>query len=506
MKKTFALLLVLVFSLALLPAFASEYADPIEITWMIPTQQSISLGESVPTKKLLEKFNLTVNWIELAPNDQHPEKLGLLLAAQELPDIVTWVSHSDAVQYGEEGAYLEITPYLDSHFPNLKAVLEKESASHYAVYSLDEKLWYVPGWSRSVSPNWGYSINKAAFEEVGYTIDDIKTFADFKAALAALKEAHPESFPLTFRGAEVPYSELLNSFLIPFTRNKGTSGVMGFDYDTKEYKLSAAMEGYKEAFMYLHELYAEGLLHPEFLTLSMDDLTMQIAEGGAFAVTDYVGGLSGVASFQEQVGNCLYPIVWPSPDDKPVVMGSKPIALIARGTVFPSTIVEDEEKFARVAAMIDYMYSDEFYDLFYNNPDVIDPEGDGQKYVDAYYKREDNLRDLYFPWSMEASFQDDTVRYDVEPGTPWADFVVAYSNEYVNDLTEPVILPMDTETQAEVNEIADEVRDYWNNNILQFVVGQSDFEDWDAFVAEMYRLGGTELEGIYNSVYQEIYG
>lgn len=506
MKKTMALLLILVFGLAMLPAFASEYAEPIEITWMIPTQQSISLGESEPTKKLLEKFNITVSWIELAPNDQHPEKLGLLLAAQELPDIITWVGHTDAVKYGIEGAYLEITPYLDSHFPNLKKVLEDNASSKYAVYTTDGKLWYVPTWSVTSAPNWGWSINKAAFEEVGYALDDINSFADFKKALKALKEAYPDCYPLTARGAEVPTKDFISSFLIPFTKGMVDFGMTGFDYNTNEYKLAVEIDGYKEAFMYMNELYEEGLLNPEFLTLSMDDITMQLAESKAFALVDYVGGLSGHNLTQETVGNVLYPITWPSPDDEPSIMGSKNVPLTARGTVFPADIVDDEEKFARVAAMIDYMYTDEYYDMFYNNPAIIDPEGNGQKYVDCFYTGEDNMRDIYMPWSTLSSFQHDPIRYDVKPGTAWADFCIAWNNEYADRLVDPVIVPVDTELQEELDELNTLVDDYWTANSVQFIIGQTDFSEWDNFVAELNRVGGAELVEKLNDNYSNVMG
>lgn len=507
MKKTLALFLVLMSILAL-PAIAeSEYEKPIEITWMIPTQQSISLGESIPTKTLLEKFNVQVNWIELSPNDQHPEKLSLLLAARELPDIITWVNKSDAAAYGEEGAYLEITPYLESYFPNLSSVLERESASHYAAYTLDDKLWFIPGWTRTSSPNWGWSVDKEAFESVGYPLENLQSFEDYKAALKALKEEYPDSYPLSHRGGEVPFANFLSSFIIPFTEGKAGYGMIAFDYELGEWKVAASVDGYKESLMYVSGLYEEGLLDPEFLTLTMDDLVLRFNDDKVFATVDYVGGLSGVGDFQGQIDNVLYPIEWPSPvEDVESIMGSKAIALTERGTVLPAALADEPEKLERICTMLDFMYSEEWYDIFYNNPELVDSEGDGTKYIEDYYAGRDNLRDLYLPWAIFASFQDDPLREDVEPGTPWADFCIAWGNEFADRLAESVIMPFDTETQMEVNDLSNAVLDYWNANVMQFVVGQTDFEQWDAFIDNLMRVGGADLEKIYNETYQELYG
>ena len=282
---------------------------------------------------------------------------------------------------------------------------------------------------------------------------------------------------------------------------------MSFDYDLGEWKISASVDGYKEAMMYVHDLYAEGLLDPEFLTMTMDDEVLKFNNNTQFATVDYVGGLSGVGNFQEQIGNVLYPMEYPSPvEGEPSIMGTKYVALDGRGTVLPASLVEDTEKFERVCAMIDFLYSDEWYDIFYNNPDLIDSEGDGQKYIDNYYALVDNLRDIYLPWSFYACFQQDLVRIDVQPGTPWADFTIAWSGEYADRLVDPVLMPFDTETQSEVNDLSNAVFDHWNANVMQFVVGQTDFSEWDAFVENLMRVGGTELEEIYNTVYQELYG
>lgn len=505
MKKKISWLLILLLTFSLVSFAEDDYSEPIEITWMIPTQQSISLGESIPVKKLLEKFNITVNWIELNPVDQHPEKLNLLLASRQLPDIISWVDKDYAARYGAEGAFLEITPYLKDYFPNIAGVLEREASSYYVSYTLDDKLWYIPTWTRTAPPNWGWSINQEAFAEVGYPIEKLKSFDDFKAALVLLKKAYPDSFPLVSRTAEFGISNFLSSFVIPFTRGMTGYGIIGFDYDSKEWKINARIDGYKEALMYIHGLYQEGLLDPEFITCDMNTLITLFAEKKGFATADFVGGLSGVGDVQNQVNNVLYPIEWPSPvQGVESIMGSKAIPIASRGTVLPAEIVNDEAKFARVSAMLDFMYSDEWYDLFYNNPDVL--EGEGPAYVKAYYERKDNLRDLYFPWGIFANFQDDPLREDVEPGTPWADFCIRWGNEYASRLTENVIMPFDSDTQSEINDITNTVTDYWNANVMQFVIGRTSFDDWDAFVAGMMDAGGTELESIYNASYNEFYG
>lgn len=507
MKKILTILMALTLALSLsVPAYAeSDYDTPIEITWMIPTQQSISLGESVPTQILLEKFNIQVNWIELNPVDQHPEKLNLLLASQQLPDVVSWVDKDFAARYGDEGAFLEITPYLASNFPNLSVVVNEESSAYYSAYTLDDQLWYIPIWERTSGPNWGWSINKEAFEEVGYPVESLNTFADYKAALEALKAAYPDSYPLAARASEYDISNFLSSFIIPFTKGMANYSVMGFDYEQKTWSVAANISGYKEALMYINELYTEGLLDPEFLTCDMNTLILMLANDQAFATVDYVGGLSGVGDVQSQVNDVLYPIEWPSPSvDEESIMGTKAIALGSTGTVLSANIMDDPEKFERVCAMLDYMYSDEWYDILYNNSDIL--TDDGTTYVEGYYVDSDNLRDLYIPWALYACFQDDPLRVDVEPGTAWSDFSIKWGNEWTDRLVDNIIMPFDTDTQTEINDLTNSVQDYWSANVMQFVIGRTDFSEWDTFVEGLMNAGGTQLEQIYNDFYQELYG
>lgn len=511
MKRTLSLVLALMLCLsccAALPGLAEAQdaaLDPVEITWMIPTQQSISLGDSIPVKTLLEKFNVQVNWIELPPTDQHPEKMNLLIAARQIPEILSWVNADVAAQYGNDGAFLELTPYLASHFPALSKVIAENEASRYAAFTSDEKLWFVPTWERTAPPNWGFSVVKSQFEGIGF--EDGGTFEDYYQALVKLKEQNPESTPLLAREKEYGVANFLGSFIIPFTHGKaGTWTPVGFDYDAKAWKLSVSIDGYREAVEFARKLYAEGLLHPEYMTTDMNTLVSQFAQGQGYATVDYVGGLSGVGDVQSQIGdaNELVPIQWPSPDGEPSIMGSKAVAFDARGTVFPATLAEDPEKLSRVLGMIDFLYTDEWYDIFYNNPDIL--AEDGVSYIDDYYARRDNLRDLYFPWAMFATFQNDPLRVDVQPGTPWADFCIKWSGEWQDRLTDPVIMPFDTDTQTQVNELSTEVMDYWTANIEQFVIGRSDMAEWDGFVQELMNRGGAELEEIYNRVYQEFYG
>lgn len=507
MKKTLALLLILVLTLSLsAPVFAeSDYDQPIEITWMIPTQQSMSLGESIPTQILLEKFNIQVNWIELNPIDQHPEKLNLLLASQQLPDVISWVNKDYAARYGDEGAFVDLTPYLVEKFPNLNQIINADPTNYFAAFTLNDQLWYIPTWGRTSGPNWGYSINKDAFEAAGYPLDSLKTFADYKAALEALKAEYPDSYPLSARAAQYDISNFLSSFIIPFTMGKAGYAMMGFDYDLGTWSVAAAISGYKEALMYINELYAEGLLDPEFLTCDMDTLIMKLANNQAFATVDYVGGLSGVGDVQSQVNNVLYPIEWPSPTTgEASIMGSKAIPLAGRGTVLAASVMQDQAKFDRICAMLDYLYSDEWYDAFYNNPAILD--GSGPAYIADYYARRDNLRDLYFPWALYANFQNDPLRVDVQPGTPWADFSIKLGTEWTDRLVKNIVMPFGTETQTQVNDLTTAVHDYWAANVMQFVIGRTDFSEWDAFVDGLRSVGGAELEQIYNDFYQELYG
>jgi putative aldouronate transport system substrate-binding protein len=483
------------------------YTEHLVLQWMIPTQQNKPVNESKIVQEIIKRFNVEFEYIELPPMDQHPEKMKFLIASQDIPDIMTWVTKDDANTYGPQGAFLELTPYLETKLPNVKRLLDADPGGRYNAYTTEGKLWRIPDYNEVSLPIFDLSYIKAEFDAVGAT--KLDTWDDYYNALKLLKEKYPDSYPLSGRGREIGLPNVKSLFIISFTENKAHSYMCelpGFDYDKKEFIPSPAIDGFKDAIQYLSKLYDEGLLDPEYMTLDMGSLITRLKEKKAFSIMDFIGGLSGINDVQGQIDNGLYPLELPGVPGKNRVLGSQPIKIGDRGTIISAELANDKTKLDRVFAILDWLYSDEAYNLIYWHPDVT-VEKDGQKfYIQEMYDKVGEYMDVYLPWSISASFR---VNHETitQPGTPYADYKIKVFMDEANSSrwTPSVIVPFTAEQSERINKLSTGVADFYNANIDQFIVGQKSFAEWDTFVAELRAKGADEIAQIYNEAYNEYF-
>ena len=479
------------------------FAQHMTFSWILPTQQPVTVAESAIMQKVMEDFNVDFDFTELPPTDQHPEKVKLLIASQQIPDIISWINRLDAEQYGAEGAFHELTQFADK-LPNYFARIADDPGGRYNAYTTDGKMYRLTDYAMKSVPIFDFSYSKEAVESV-YS-GSLATFDDLYSMLKAMKEAYPDSYPFGFRGSEVPLANMKSLFMLAFTEGKAnyySAEYPGFDYDAKKYIISTEAPGFREGIEYLARLYDEGLIDPEYMTLDMDNMLLRIKEDKMFLICDYVGGLTGVASLNEQTDYKLYPLQTPQASGKRQMLGTAGAKIGGNGTVVNANIKGD--RLDRVFAILDWMYTDEFYDYLYWHPEVTLEYG--KLYVDAIYDRTpEEIYHTYMPWVMFATF---LVDYETvtKPGTPYADYKVnILTNPANSGMYAPSIsMPFTTEQSETMSKLSADVADYYNSNIEMFMLGQKPFAEWDDFVQQMKDKGAQQICDIHNDVYSEYY-
>lgn len=488
----------------------AKAAEPLKITWMIPNQQNLAVGASVPITDIQTKFNVQFEFIEADPRtDAYNQKKKLTIASQDLPDMMSWVTKDEANQYGPEGAFLDLTPLLATKLPTVKKLMDADPNGKWNAFAADGKLWRVPQIMAAAHPIYDFSYIKKEFDAVGAT--ELNTWDQVYDALTKLKAKYPDSYPFTFRGKDIGGWGLRALFEMSFTEGRSGAGAIGltdgsaFQPDTKQYIFGATAPGYKEAIQFLNKMYTDGLLDPEYLTLTIDQITQRLKDKKAFMICDYVGGLSGHDPVQSQIDNALYPLRIPVNDGKKQIIGFKGAMVTTNGTVVNAKL--SGAKLDTVLAILDYLYTPEFYDLLYWNPD-ISATVDGKKVYtnEAMYKRDYTVMDLYLPWAIEANFLSN-YETTTKPGTIYGDYFLNWlaAPENADKYIEVPTIPFDTAQTKRLAELTTAINDAFNSQIDQFIMGKKSFNDWDAFIADLKAKGADELVKIYNDSYQKYF-
>ncbi len=485
-----------------------DTAEPLKLAWMIPTQQGLSLTETPLFKNIQEKLNVTFELTEL-PVSQHIERKKLLIASKQIPDIMSWVTSSEANQYGPSGAFIELSQYIDS-MTSFKAKVDQavsaDPLSKYTVYNNNDEIFMTPHYMVSPIPIWDFSYVKSAFDDVG--AQDLTTWDKVYDALKAIKAKNPEYYPLAFRnlgGLQTP----LRLFVESFTEAKATTiDYIGFDYDADMFVFAPDVEGYKEAVAYFAKYFTEGLIDPDYTVLDEQMLKTRIVKGKVVMIAEYLGGWTGYPGIMRDTNNLLFPLATPKAEGKEQIIGRRIYNFDSSvGTVLNASLADEPNKLGRCLMFLDYMYSEEFYDVQWFDGDVAEKQADGSfVYKDEVYDPEGYQvrNDTYFPWSIMANFQDSN-DCRPSPGGPYQlyrdDYLKAPANA---DKYKPFpAVSFSVSQQTQINNYISAINDRFNSGIVDFAEGKRPITEWEDFSGELKEAGGEDLIRIYNEAYSE---
>jgi putative aldouronate transport system substrate-binding protein len=259
------------------------------------------------TKWLEEKTNVHIQW-EVAPENNYQEKLNLVLASGDYPDVIMDMEVSPAQQmiYGNQGVFLKLNSYIDKYGTEIKKIFEQIPQVKETISDPKGNIYALPQVAECYHCTYGQRmwIYKPWLDKLGLKVPE--TTDEFYQVLKAFKEKDPngngkaDEIPLAGSKTTIPIdSFLMNSFIYTNHYNKNdylmlNNGKVDVVFNKPEWK-----EGLK----YLNKLFKEGLLAPQTFTQDKNGLK-QMAENPnlpllgaapAFGVTDFtqIEGKSG---------------------------------------------------------------------------------------------------------------------------------------------------------------------------------------------------------------------
>ena len=229
-----------------------------------------------------EPNNVEVVFVPV-PRNQEVEKLNVMMAAGDAPDICYTYDDVVIANYARQGGLADLTDLLETNGTTLKAI-QGPDVLEYGTY--DGKVYAIPQ-ARTVQGIWGTWIRKDWLDKVGLSLPTNKE--EYLEALRAFKEKDPGNVgenlaPMALsdpRQAQF-WGNIVYSYYEPATERQ-RAGWIGSGSTQNDISIPGAKEGFRA----MNLMYLEGLLSNDWALQSGN------ADFNAKAASGYVGSFTG---------------------------------------------------------------------------------------------------------------------------------------------------------------------------------------------------------------------
>ena len=248
-----------------------------------------------------EQTGIHINW-ELAPDEGVTERVSLMLAAGDLPEVfmLAWgnMTNDMITRFGVEAdRFLPLDDLIETHMVNFPKHMEKYDLRG-AITAVDGHIYGIPGWNDCFHCAYAmkFWINHDWLETLGLEVPE--TTEEFYQVLKAFRDNDPNGNGIA---DEIPFTGtpgswhtgVVNFIMNAFIFDSGMGSATRTFLDVSEQKIDtiANKDQYREGLRFLNRLYEEGLLYPPSFTQSPEELESLAAGDIVGAVP---GGVSGI--------------------------------------------------------------------------------------------------------------------------------------------------------------------------------------------------------------------
>ena len=253
--------------------------------------------------QLQENVGIKINWETMS--DSLAEQVNIRITGGQYPDAFMGVGFSnyDLARYGDDGTFLDLTPYLtEDSMPNLCAILEEHPEIRAAITQEDGKIYGLPSgeqmttagigadmddaWSIYTIPQFSM-INKAWLDELGLPVpttldelhDALKAFKDNDMSHTYYGNAAGSTIPMSTGFDEWCWGQ--NIFYSGFGFTNWPNDVCN-DLHLKSdgtVEFVCVSDAYRDCMDYFHNWYSEGLMDVEMFSQSDSQLMAKCQQG-----------------------------------------------------------------------------------------------------------------------------------------------------------------------------------------------------------------------------------
>ena len=448
-------------------------------------------------QKALELANVELEMEEIDWSSYNDVVRPRLAAAIDLPDIVRVSGMDDDMAYANSGIFLELSEYYDEYGYNLKKQFEENENLEAEITTPDGEIYYLPYINVTADNSRCLMMHTGFLENVGMTVDDIKTLDDYYDYLVKVQNSDAnengdttDEIPLFMRSGKIDlWATYWGLDSAGFQVEDDGTVICGF-----------TDERYLEYLTYMNKLFSEGLLYSEFATAKYDTQTALYSNDQVGSILHYI---SNCTSYSQTIDSN-----WDFYNDSPIMMPIVPpkgpygdqyvTGRDALGFFFGITSYcenpEDVFKFC------DYLYSEEVGQLTWYGIEGSDYNvKDGEiEFTDLYINNEDGYRGKKgYNFSGLPSYQLGNgymatqckdvrdmskvlAEYAMNPSIPFS-----FNNPEENEVLQAYLADIET---------------YLDENRLAFIMGSRPLSDWDEYVETVNSMHLSDVLDVYQII------
>jgi len=456
-------------------------------------------NDMIVFKKLEELTNVHVEW-DLTPNPDWSNKRNLLFAGGDLPDAILNLSNGDLVKYGAQGTLIPLEGLIEQYAPNLTKVLEEQPKFRKAITAPDGHIYAFPrildsGIEGLSDTHW---INKTWLDKLSLPLPT--TTEEYRDVLKAFKENDLNG---NGKKDEIPFSFVFGGQSTSLYSLFGAFGVLDnpnhINVNGGQVEFSAIQPEYKEAIHYFHSLYADGLIDPESFTQNNQQYTAKGTNADAL-IGSYVNyndyGVVGEGRDDDYVS--LPPLKGPGGAQQ---LNSYPEYYLFKGALGITNVNPHSELTVRwIDQVFDTKTSWEFgfgpFGVNYTEKSdgtiEANPVPEGLNF-NQFRLSEAPAND--FPYIILRDYYDKVQQSEAVENRKK---LVAELSPYQVKEYYPDIL-FSEEDQRNLDRLNKDIVEYVNQQQAKWIVDGKIDEEWDAYVAQINKMGLDELISIYQT-------
>jgi putative aldouronate transport system substrate-binding protein len=464
-----------------------------KLSYWMPLAQNIAanfpnMGQTPYAQEMQRRTGIQVEYLHPAGNAA--EQFNLMIASGELPDIMesNWLTYRGGPENAiAEGVILRLNDVFENHAPNLLAYLKAHPDIDRMVRT-DEGSYYCFPFVRGdfgLLLSSGLMLRQDWLEELDLEVPE--TIDEWHTVLTAFKNR---------KGLAAPFTNY-NFLNMPFAYAWGVtprSFMVGDDGKIKFSPIEDAYRGYLSA---IAQWYREGLIDPDILTASYDQVSSKMTRGISGATVAALG--SGMGTWTASA----------RPQTPSFKLAGAPIPVLSKGqkprlsyAVYPysgqtsAAITAKSKNVETAARFLDWSYGQEGY--IFNNFGI---EGESFVWENDYPAFTDIVVKNPNGWPIAQGIAAYARSQDSGP------FVqdLRYLEQYYSlqeqkdalklwpfpDMLKYIVPPL-TPTPAESQEFASimtEINTYQREQEAKFIIGTEPLSNWDSYVKTIKSLG-----------------
>lgn len=475
-----------------------------------------------------EKTGVHVNWELYSDADTAKTKANAIIASGDMPDVFVQVPFSipEAVIYGDNGYFIDLKDLFSEYGYNITKMFEENPSVLDDITDNDGHIWGLPKYAtcyhcETDQRGWIYTPWLEQYMEATGNGKPATT-EEFYEMLKFFKDNDMNgdgdtTDEIPFAGAVDGWStELPGMFMNAFEYFDGDESYV--EYVDGKVRFVADSDGWREGLRYVNRLYTEGLIAPETVTQSPNQL-LQMGEnpGKVILGAAFAGNASNtIFTIGDEDGRYVN---WEPMEPLEGPDGLKQVPLNSQHATLEAFITSSCESPELVVRWFDYFYSLEG-NLSQTNgipgeawsvPDegTLGYGGAPACFVvnDEYQKRR-NEGDNTYRWCWQVRYQPLEVTFG-EIRTPNED---GYDNEiflynsanfmhqWVVDHDLPVLFYTPDEAE-EIAELTVLLQDYIGSWTVEFITGLKNLDaDWDEYLAGLEQIQVDRYVSILQNV------